>query len=209
MHIRLLKTLQAYLPDVDIEDFEASQDHEIPTRQFAPEYSQNCYLEMMKKNNKLIGNYLTHSKELQITPKERDIMIMTIQYLHKKKDGYKPETMHLAGNIADRYLSYLAHNGKRAPNMSVLATTVILMAAKIEQPISPSFNRMINFLPESQKARVNKSALIDLEEKIVCALDFEFVYASPITFLERYQRLFGVDQEANDDNSKQIGHTAR
>ena len=68
---------------------------------------------------------------------------------------------------------------------------------------------MINLLPESQKARVSKSALINLEEQIVWALDFEFVYASPITFLERYQRLFAIDQESNDENIKQIGHTAR
>jgi len=76
-------------------------------------------------------------------------MIMTIQYLHKRKDGYKQETMHLAGNIADRYLSCLARNGKKAPNLSALAVCTLLMAAKIEQPISPSFNRMINLLPES------------------------------------------------------------
>ena len=209
MHIRLLKSLQAYLPDVDIEDFEASHDYEIPTRQFAPEYSQNCYLEMMKKNNKRIGNYLTQSSYLQITPKDRDLMMMTIQYLHRKKDGYKHETMHLAGNIADRYLLHCARNGKIAPNMTALATTAILMAAKIEQPISPSFNRMISLLPESQRGRVNKTALINLEEQIVWALDFDFIYASPITFLERYQRLFAVDQEAHDTNIRQIGHTAR
>ena len=76
-------------------------------------------------------------------------MIMTIQYLHKRKDGYKHETMHLAGNIADRYLAYLARYGKKAPNLSALATIALLMAAKIEQPISPSFNRMINLLPEN------------------------------------------------------------
>jgi hypothetical protein len=87
---------------------------------------------MMKKNNKVIGNYLNQNNQLQITSKERDMMIMTIQYLHRKKDGYKPETLHLAGNIADRYLSYLARKGKTAPNMSVLSTTAILMAAKIE-----------------------------------------------------------------------------
>ena len=66
-------------------------------------------------------------------------MIMTIQYLHKRKDGYKHETMHLAGNIADRYLAYLSSKGKKAPNLSALATIALLMAAKIEQPISPSF----------------------------------------------------------------------
>lgn len=76
-------------------------------------------------------------------------MIMTIQYLHKRKDGYKQETMHLAGNIADRYLACLARSGKKAPNLNKLAVITLLMAAKIEQPISPSFNRMINLLPES------------------------------------------------------------
>jgi hypothetical protein len=111
---------------------------------------------------------------------------MTIQYLHRKKDGYKPETMHLAGNIGDRYLKYLTRTGQKAPPMAVLATTAILMAAKIEQPISPSFNRMISLLPESQKGRVHKDDLIDLEEQIVWALDFDFGYASPVTFLERY-----------------------
>ena len=43
MHIRLLKNIQAYLPDVDFEDFETQYDHDIPARQFAAEYSQNCY----------------------------------------------------------------------------------------------------------------------------------------------------------------------
>ena len=76
-------------------------------------------------------------------------MITTIQYLHRKKEGYKQETMHLAGNIADRYLYALAQNGRRAPPMPVLATVAILIAAKIEQPVSPSFNRMIRLLPRN------------------------------------------------------------
>lgn len=134
-------------------------------------------------------------------------MIMTIQFLHRKKEGYKPETMHLAGNIGDRYLAYLARKGKRAPSMALLATTALLIAAKIEQPISPSFNRMITLLPESQRSRVTKPDLIDLEDQIVWALDFDFGYASPVTFLERYQRLLAIDQE--DSGNRQIGHTAR
>lgn len=135
-------------------------------------------------------------------------MIMTIQYLHKRKDGYKQETMHLAGNIADRYLSCLARLGKKAPSLTMLATTTLLMAAKIEQPISPSFNRMINLLPENQRGSINKQDLIELEKKIVFALEFEFHFSSPIVLLERYQRLFSVDQE-DDRNNKQISHTAR
>ena len=55
--------------------------------------------------------------------------------------------MHLAGNLADRYLSIALQQGKPVPNLFALGATVMLMAAKLEQPISPSFNRMLALLP--------------------------------------------------------------
>ena len=164
MENREYKLLQQILPDVDIEDFETKCDIYAPRRQFAPEFSQQCYEEMLSTNNKTVGNYLKQENSLKITAKERDTMITTIQYLHRKKEGYKQETMHLAGNIADRYLYSLALNGRRAPPMPVLATVAMLIAAKIEQPISPSFNRMIRLLPRNQQIQVEKEDLIDLEE---------------------------------------------
>lgn len=42
------------------------------------------------------------------------------------------ETLHLAGSIADRYLSVLIAQGQRVPNLYALAATVTLMAAKLE-----------------------------------------------------------------------------
>jgi len=164
---------------------------------------------MLKDENKAIGNYLTNNDSLQIVPKGRDAMIMTIQTLHGKKKGYKQETMHLAGNIADRYLRYLAQNNKRAPNMDLLATISLLMAAKMEEPIVPCFEIMISLLPAPQKNIFTRQMLIDLEEKIVRALDFDFNYAGPLKFIERYQRLLSVDQVEKDSASKQIHHTSR
>ena len=199
METREYKILQSVLPDVDIEDFETKCDIYAPQRQFAPEYSQKCYEEIMATNNTALSDYLSKKNSLLISAKDRDTMITTIQYLHRKKEGYKPETMHLAGNIADRYLIKLSESGKRAPSMPMLATVAILIAAKIEQPISPSFNRMIRLLPKSQQFQVGKEDLIDLEEQIVKALEFDFAYASPITFLERYQRILAIDQENEDE----------
>ena len=91
-------------------------------------------------------------------------MIMVVQFLHSKNDDYRQETLHLAGSIADRYLKHLANKGKKAPSLVILATTAILIAAKIEQPISPSFNRMISLLPEPLKRYVRKRDLLDLEK---------------------------------------------
>ena len=102
--------------------------------------------------------------------------------------------MHLAGNIADRYLSVLAQNNQQAPNLDLLATISLLIAAKIEEPIVPCFEIMISLLPAPQKNTFKRQHLIDLEEKIVRALDFDFNYAGPLAFLERYQRLLSLDQ---------------
>ncbi len=51
-----------------------------------------------------------------------------------------------------------------------MALVVVLMAAKLEQPVSPSFNKMIALLPESK--HIKKQMLIDLESRVVIALDF-------------------------------------
>jgi hypothetical protein len=79
-----------------------------------------------------------------------------------KKD-YKPETLFIAAGILDRYLYMIgAHNFPKA-QMVCLATVCVLMSAKIEQPISPSFNRLIGMLTPEEQKYVTKPGLIELE----------------------------------------------
>lgn len=67
MEVRVLGLLQASLPDVDMEDLDAQQNSEMQNRQFAPEYAQNCYDEMMLTQNKAIGNYLKSSGSFRVS----------------------------------------------------------------------------------------------------------------------------------------------
>jgi len=67
MQVRAISLLQASLPEVDMEDFDAQHDAEKESRQFAPEYAQNCYEDMMLNQNKAIGNYLKPCNSLKIT----------------------------------------------------------------------------------------------------------------------------------------------
>lgn len=69
-----------------------------------------------------------------------------IDKLHKIKE-YKLETFHLAVSIADRYLEALSRQ-ETTPKVDfvALATISLLIAAKLEQPISPSFSKMIDLL---------------------------------------------------------------
>ena len=48
--------------------------------------------------------------------------------------------------IADRYLSYLAKVGQNAPLLSHLTVTTLLMAAKINEPVIPAFDNMVNMI---------------------------------------------------------------
>lgn len=63
------------------------------------------------------------------------------------------------------------------------------MSAKLEQPISPSFSRMINLLTDEEKQYVTKKSLIELEAQILIKLGFDFNFQGPIQSMERYLRL--------------------
>lgn len=112
----------------------------------------------------------------------------------------------------DKYLSHLVRNcdkGTGWPSLYQLGATSLLIAAKIEQPIMPSFTRMISLMPEDVQAKTSKQNLIDLEQKMLTALQFNMSYVSPVAFLARYQRLLGIDQESQNQDWQQIGGTAR
>jgi hypothetical protein len=73
-------------------------------------------------------------------------------------------------------------------NLPVICT---LLSSKMEQPISPSFGRMISLLSKEEKMHVTKLSLVQMEEHIIQILNCEFHLPGPIVPLERYLRLLG------------------
>ena len=98
---------------------------------------------------------------------------------------------------------------KPVPNLVLLALTSIMIAAKAGQPLKPSYALTASMLPESLQSMVSKAKFIELESEVLVQLEFDLSYISPITFLERYQRLFGLDTEQSDAISCQINSTAQ
>ena len=85
----------------------------------------------MLDNERAIGNYFELPRNsLRITPQDRESMVSLIQELHRVK-GYAEDTFYLAVSIADRFLTVLATQGKKAPNLIQLATVGLLLAAKM------------------------------------------------------------------------------
>ena len=109
----------------------------------------------------------------------RSYGIQKIFDLHQKKD-YKEETLFIAAGIFDRYINMVGVHTFDKHQVVHLATTSVLMSAKLEQPISPSFTRMINLLSTEEKKSVTKQSLIDMESDILMKLGFDFNFPGPI-----------------------------
>jgi len=109
--------------------------------------------------------------------------------------AYKTETLFLASTIADVYLAHLAAKNERIPNLVHLATTSILIAAKLEEAISPSFNRMIGLLKVDQRSTITKEILVQFEFKIITALQINLAFETVVPFIERFIRLVNLDEE--------------
>lgn len=111
------------------------------------------------------------------------------------------ETLHLAISIADRYLNDLAAEDSYPPLVQ-LATISLLMAAKLEQPLQPSVDKMVKLVFEGQNGgkgwplvggslsrQAYKTQISLLEVKIFFKRNFELQWAGPIPFAERYMKL--------------------
>lgn len=134
-------------------------------------------------------------------------MVTLLESLNVEKH-YKEETLYVAVSLCDRYLINLSINKLTPPCLIMLAVTCTLMAAKLEEPMQPSFTRMLKLLKKIWHVEFERSKLIELEENIIRTLDFELQHTSPMTFLERYLRLFNLDSDDNTE-AKLINQSAR
>ena len=164
MNRRWLQSISRYVPAVDLIDLSSeTSPFSAVKRQFAPEYSQHAYASMLLKEIS-VGDYLSNANcSLDISVFARHQMVRLIEELAFLKE-YKVETIFLAVSLADRYLVIIAVKREKAPCLIHLAVVCLLMAAKLEQPISPNFNRLIHLIREQFNIKLKKQDLVDMEE---------------------------------------------
>ena len=189
---RWLQLLQVSLPSVDIVDLMSSRDPNIRlNRQNMPEVAQATYMNTLAKEC-IIGDYVSvPDNSVRVTEEVRLYMVTVICEVHKLK-GYKEETLYLACSLADRYLAALTLIEHPSPCLIRLGFVCILMAAKLEEPIQPSFNRMVRLVQQQWNFTTTKEELIEIESSVIYLLDCNLLFQGPVFFLERYQRILGV-----------------
>ena len=117
-----------------------------------------------------------------------------IEDLHYKK-SYSEETLFIAVGLADRYLINILVQEIDAPCLVDLAVTCLLVAAKLNQHLRPKFDLMNDLLESFYDISVEKQDFIRLEKDLLIKLNFDLQFSTPISFLERFERLFDLDCE--------------
>ena len=177
--------LQESIPEQDLDDIGTG-------RQFEPEYAQGIYVGMLE-DEYAMGDYLEHEDSpLQITSEHRQKAILLMTHMTDGV-GCRAGTLYVAASIMDRFLINLASAGQRAPCLVTLGLVSVLIAAKLEDTKSASLRKLAGLLSEGHGITVHKRAVHALERQVLTELDFGLTYATPLTFLERYQRIFDLD----------------
>ena len=86
-------------------------------------------------------------------------MVTLLEDLNRLK-SYSEEQLYLATSLCDRYLVNLAVKDIKAPCLVKLAVVCTLISAKLEQPLHPSFNRMINLIKVEWNFNVTRLDLV-------------------------------------------------
>ena len=143
----------------------------------------------MRREEILIGDYTVNSS---VSNQTRSAMLNLMEKLGEIKE-YTIDTFFLAVSLLDRYLASTTPD-KRVKCLGSLAVTCLLIAVKLEEPVSPSYNNMCKLLAKLKVVQIEKSALFDYESQVLLTLDFSIRNVGSIHFLERYLRLFGLDK---------------
>ncbi|KAG1459465.1 hypothetical protein G6F55_004745 [Rhizopus delemar] len=142
--------------------------------EYADEIFHNLHL--AETNNMADGDYATHTQH-EITWNTRSILIDWVIETHYLF-SLLPETLFLAVNIIDRFLS---QRTVALGKLQLVGATALFVATKFEEMYCPALEQFLSTAGES----IDEDELVRAECFILQVLDFRLCYANPMNFLRR------------------------
>lgn len=163
--------------DLDEEDF----DDPLMVSEYVNEIFP--YLHELEQKTLPDPNYLY--QQTQLKPKMRSILVDWLVEMHQKF-RLLPETLFLAINIMDRFMSVEV---VQIDKLQLLATGSLFIAAKYEEVFSPSVKNYAYFTDESY----TEEQILQAEKYILTILNFDLNYPNPMNFLRRISKADDYD----------------
>jgi G2/mitotic-specific cyclin-B, other len=162
--------------------------------QFATEYVKDIFDYFKNNETKHIcknPNYMELQSEINFNM--RGILVDWIVEVHLKYT-LLPETLYLAVNLIDRFLS-LKNVSKS--KLQLLGVTALFVASKYEEIYPPDADDFINVTANSY----SREDLFKMEKLLLITLEFNCTVASSFIFLERYTKII-----KSNEKIKQMAH---
>lgn len=151
------------------------------------EYADSIFRNMKKRELKFaVQNYLIQEGS-ETTGAMRAILVDWLVEVQENFELYH-ETLYLAVKISDFYLQ---HNPTPKESLQLVGATALLLSCKIEERSPPPLD---DFQFICDDAYTHKQ-FVQMELKILKAIDFELNIPIPYRFLRRYARVTGMSMQ--------------
>lgn len=173
----LEKDTQELVPDLDVEDLEDPL--------MAAEYVMDIfdYLRDLEMETLPNPDYIDHQPDLEW--KMRGILVDWLIEVHTRF-RLLPETLFLAVNIIDRFLSAEVVALDR---LQLVGVAAMFIASKYEEVLSP---HVANFSHVADETFSDKE-ILDAERHILATLEYNMSYPNPMNFLRRISKADNYD----------------
>ena len=167
------------IPDLDEEDY----DDPLMTAEYVVEIFE--YLKELELTTAPNPDYIDHQDDLEW--KMRGILVDWLIEVHTRF-RLLPETLFLAVNIIDRFLSAEVVALDR---LQLVGVTAMFIASKYEEVLSP---HVANFSHVADETFSDKE-ILDAERHVLAVLDYNLSYPNPMNFLRRISKADNYDVE--------------
>ena len=159
------------VPDLDADDLEDP----LMVAEYAPEIFD--YLRNLEEQTVPNASYMDHQDHCEWT--DRDILNDWLVQVHQRFQ-LLPETLYLAINIIDRFLSQKI---VQLDKLQLVGITSLFIASKYEEVISPHVSNFTYMAKDYQD-----SEILSAERFILSTLNYDLSFPNPMNFLRRISK---------------------
>ncbi|CAI6248290.1 unnamed protein product [Periconia digitata] len=165
------------VPDLDIED----RDDPLMVSEYVVEIFE--YLKKLEISTMANPDYMDNQNELEW--KMRGILVDWLLEVHTRF-RLLPETLFLAVNIIDRFLSAKVVQLDR---LQLVGVTAMFIASKYEEVLSPHVQNFIHVADDG----FTEDEILSAERFVLSALNYDLSYPNPMNFLRRISKADNYD----------------
>lgn len=153
----------------------------------ATEYVVEMYRHFREKEMKTSVRPIYMENQSHINERMRSILVDWLVEVHLK---FKlvPETLYLTVNIIDRYLERVEVS---RPKLQLVGVTALLLASKYEEIYPPELRDLVYICDRAY----SNEQILEMEERILKALEYQITIPSAHAFLVRYLKAAHADRK--------------